>query len=51
MMFRVCRGSVFPHRGVWASPLAEVAPGRASEKAEAHPELLNIQEKRSKTIN
>ena len=50
-MFQVGRGSVFPHKGIWASPLAEVAPGRASEKAEAHPELLSIQEKMSKTIN
>jgi hypothetical protein len=51
MMFMVGGGSVFPHRGVWDSPLAEFAPGRASEKAEAHPELLSIQEKMSKTIN
>ena len=47
MMFQVSRGSAFPHRGVWASPLAEVAPGRASEKAEAHPELLSIEHKMS----
>jgi hypothetical protein len=45
------QGSAFPHRGVWASPLAEVAPGRASEKAEAHPELLSIEQKMSKTVN
>lgn len=51
MMFRVCRGSAFPHRDVWDSPLAEVAPGRASEKAEARPELLSIEQKMSKTVN
>jgi hypothetical protein len=51
MMFQVGRGSVFPHKGIWASPLAEVAPCRASEKAETHPDLLSIQEKKSKTVN
>jgi hypothetical protein len=49
MRFQVGRGSMFQPRGVWDSPLAEVAPGRASEKAEAHPELLRVEEKKSKT--
>jgi hypothetical protein len=48
---QVGRGNGFQHRGVWDSTLADITPGRTSEKAEAHPELLNIQEKRSKTIN
>jgi hypothetical protein len=51
MRTQVDRRSMFPQRGVWDSSLAEVAPGRASAKAETHPELLSIQEKKSKTIN